>query len=44
MRTNQELMQTPKEQKFHHSVYVVLLDNAVARHPSIYAPIQGVTR
>ena len=24
-----------KEQTFHHSVYVVLLDNAVAKHPSI---------
>jgi len=29
--------QTAKEQKFHHSVYVVLLDNAVAKHPSIFA-------
>jgi hypothetical protein len=28
-------LQTSKEQKFHHSVYVVLLDNAVAKHPSI---------
>jgi hypothetical protein len=27
--------QTSKEQKFHHSVYVVLLDNAVAKHPPI---------
>jgi len=27
--------QTSKEQKFHHSVYVVLLDNAVVRHSSI---------
>jgi hypothetical protein len=27
--------QTSKEQKFHHSVYVVLLDDAVAKHPSI---------
>ena len=27
--------QTSKEQKFHHSVYVALLDNAVAKHPSI---------
>ena len=27
--------QTSKEQKFHHSVYVVLLDQAVAKHPSI---------
>ncbi len=27
--------QTSKEQKFHHSVYVVLLDDAVANHPSI---------
>jgi hypothetical protein len=27
--------QTTKEQKFHPSVYVVLLDNAVAKHPSI---------
>ena len=26
---------TPKEQKFHHSVYVVLLDHAVAKHTSI---------
>ncbi|HEY1476943.1 MAG TPA: hypothetical protein VGF37_04595 [Chthoniobacterales bacterium] len=25
----------PKEQTFHHSVYVILLDNAVAKHPSI---------
>jgi hypothetical protein len=24
-----------KEQTFHHSVYVVLLDDAVARHPSV---------
>ena len=29
------LVQTPKERKFHHSVYVVLLESAVARHPSI---------
>src|SRR5438046_3655940 len=28
-------MQTPRERKFHHSVYVVLLKNAVAKHPSI---------
>src|SRR5437667_5408700 len=27
--------QTFKEQKFHHSVYVILLDTAVAKHPSI---------
>jgi len=27
--------QTPKEQKFHHSVYVVLLDHVVAKHTSI---------
>jgi hypothetical protein len=27
--------QTGKEQKFHHSVYVVLLDDAVTKHPSI---------
>ena len=27
--------QKSKQQKFHHSVYVVLLDNAVAKHPSI---------
>ena len=26
---------TSKEQKFHHSVYVILLDDAVAKHPSI---------
>jgi hypothetical protein len=26
---------TPKEQNFHHSVYVVLLDDAVAKHASI---------
>jgi hypothetical protein len=25
----------PKEQTFHHNVYVVLMDNAVAKHPSI---------
>src|ERR1700730_404965 len=24
-----------KEQTFHHNVYVILLDNAVAKHPSI---------
>ncbi len=35
MRTNQKLRRTPKKQKFHHSVYVVLLDDAVAKHPSI---------
>ena len=28
-------MKTTKEQKFHHSVYVVLLDDSVAKHPSI---------
>jgi len=28
-------VQTAKERKFHHSVYVVLLENAVAKHPSI---------
>jgi hypothetical protein len=27
--------QTSKEQKFHHSAYVILLDAAVAKHPSI---------
>jgi hypothetical protein len=27
--------QKSKEQKVHHSVYVVLLDQAVAKHPSI---------
>jgi hypothetical protein len=27
--------QASKEQKFHHSVYVVLLDDAVSKHPSI---------
>ena len=27
--------QTSKDLKFHHSVYVVLLDDAVAKHPSI---------
>jgi hypothetical protein len=27
--------QTSKEQKFHHSVYVILLDEAVAKHSSI---------
>jgi hypothetical protein len=27
--------QTSKEQKFHHSVYVVLLDNVIAKHSSI---------
>jgi hypothetical protein len=35
MRTNRKLRRTPKEQEFHHSVYVVLLDDAVAKHPSI---------
>ena len=30
-----KLVQTPKERKFHHSVYVVLLESAVAKHPSI---------
>jgi hypothetical protein len=30
-------LQTPKEQKFHHNVYLVLLDEAVANHPSILA-------
>jgi hypothetical protein len=35
MRTNQNLMQTSEEQKFHHSVYVVLLEKAVAKHASI---------
>ena len=25
----------PKEQTFHHNVYVILLDKAVAKHPSI---------
>ena len=30
-----KLVQTPKEQRFHHSVYVVLLESAVAKHPSI---------
>jgi hypothetical protein len=25
----------PREQKFHHNVYVILLDNAVTKHPSI---------
>jgi hypothetical protein len=34
-RSNRKLVQTPKDQKFHHSVYVVLLDDAVAKHPSI---------
>jgi hypothetical protein len=27
--------QTSKEQKFHHSVYVILLNEAVAKHSSI---------
>src|SRR6266702_4616104 len=35
MQMNQKLVQTTKRLKFHHSVYVVLLDNAVAKHPSI---------
>jgi hypothetical protein len=35
MRTNRKLVQTTKHLKFHHSVYVVLLDDAAARHPSI---------
>lgn len=25
----------PKPEKFHHSVYVILLDDAVLRHPSV---------
>ena len=25
----------PREQTFHHNVYVILLDDAVAKHPSI---------
>lgn len=29
------IVQTPKERKFHHSVYVVLLENAVTKHRSI---------
>jgi hypothetical protein len=28
-------VQTTKHLKFHHSVYVVLFDNAVTKHPSI---------
>src|SRR5206468_13001325 len=35
MHTNQKLVQTTKHRKFHHSVYVVMLANAVAKHPSI---------
>src|SRR6266849_3045504 len=35
MRTNRKLVQTTKHLKFHHSVYLVLLDNAVAKHSSI---------
>jgi hypothetical protein len=35
MCTNQKLVQTTKHLKFHHSVYVVLLDNAVGKHRSI---------
>ncbi len=34
-RSNRKLVKTIKPLKFHHSVYVVLLDNAVAKHPSI---------
>ena len=30
-----KLVQTPPERKFHHSVYVVLLESAVAKHPSV---------
>src|SRR5207249_10783710 len=30
-----KLVQTIKHLKFHHSVYVVLLESAVAKHPSI---------
>ena len=33
MRKNRRRL--PKEQTFHHNVYVILLDNAVAKHPSI---------
>jgi hypothetical protein len=28
-------MRQSKEQTFHHNVYVILLDDAVAKHPSI---------
>jgi hypothetical protein len=31
-------VQTTKHLKFHHSFYVILLDNAVAKHPSILRP------
>jgi len=37
-------VQTTKDLKFHHSVYVVLLDNAVAKHPSILRANPGVIR
>jgi hypothetical protein len=33
-RASEKRMQT-KHLKFHHSVYVILLENAVAKHPSI---------
>ncbi len=33
LRTNRR--RSPKEQTFHHSVYVVLLENAAGKHPSI---------
>jgi hypothetical protein len=33
LRTNR--IRLPNEQTFHHNVYVILLENAVAKHPSI---------
>jgi hypothetical protein len=33
--TKSKLVQTTKDLKFHHSVYVILLRDAAARHPSI---------
>src|SRR6266480_3916174 len=35
IRANRKLVRTTKHLKFHHSVYVVLLESAVAKHPSI---------
>jgi len=34
-RSNRKLVKTTKHLKFHHSVYVVLLESGVAKHPSI---------
>ncbi|SRR6266436_1853877 len=35
VRVEKAMEATPKEQTFHHNVYVILLDNAAAKHRSI---------